>query len=733
MNLETAKSALKKYFGYDTFRPMQAEIVQTVFNKKDCLVLMPTGGGKSLCFQIPAICTEGVAIVLSPLIALMKDQVEALKANGISAAFINSSLTYTEIQNIENQLFANKIKLLYVSPEKLVSQGFLPILKKLNISLFAVDEAHCISAWGHDFRPEYTQLGFLKNQFPHIPIIALTATADKLTRKDIVTQLNLSDPSVFIASFDRPNLSLDVRPGQKRIEQIIEFVKSKPNQAGIIYCLSRKSTEELAVKLLSHNIKAAAYHAQIPNRERSQVQEDFLNDKIQIVCATIAFGMGIDKSNVRWVIHYNLPKNIESYYQEIGRAGRDGAPADTILFFSTADVNAYRDMFEDADGANKEIQNAKLDRMLQFADAQICRRTILLNYFNENHEGKCGNCDVCEAPPQYFEGTQQAQMALSAVTRVNQDVTMGILIDVLRGSSRHEILEKGYDKIKTYGVGRNITQFEWQSYIWQLIQLGFLEIAYDDKHKLKLTPASREVLFNGKIVQLFKPLSIKEREALKKQLVESKTDTPRLRIRNELFDYLREVRRLLALERGVPPYIIFSDATLGEIAAQVPRSERDFRQISGVGEQKWQQFGNIFLGKVQEFLKQKPDFMENGLSIVTSVAPTKIAEPKDKKPTTEITLEMYQQGMSIEEIAENRFLTPTTIASHLCQLYEKGENLDIYNFISNEELMTISQAFDIFEEPYKLREIFEYFSEAFSFDKIRWALAFHNKKKLVEG
>lgn len=729
MNLERAQAALKKYFGYDTFRPMQADIVQSVYDKKDSLVLMPTGGGKSICYQIPAITLEGVAVIVSPLISLMKDQVEALKANGIPAAYMNSSQSYNDLQDIENQLFENKYKLIYISPEKLVSQSFLPVLKKLKISLFAIDEAHCISAWGHDFRPEYTQLNFLKSQFPHIPIIALTATADKLTRKDIVSQLALDDPSVFISSFDRPNLSLEVRPGQKRIEQILEFVKSHPKQVGIIYCLSRKSTEELAVKLLSHNIKAAAYHAMLPARERSQVQEDFINDKIQVVCATVAFGMGIDKSNVRWVIHYNLPKNLESYYQEIGRAGRDGAPAETVLFYSMADVTTYRDMFEESGGANKELQNAKLDRMLQFADAKICRRKILLNYFSENYEGECSNCDVCESPPQYIDGTTYAQMALSAAVRLQEQANMGILIDVLRGSSRYEIIEKGFDKIKTYGIGRNIPYTDWQNYLWQVIQLGLMEIAYDDKHKLKLTSASRDVLFNGKTVQLVRPLSIKEREAIKKKVVEAKTKTepiPRLRARNELFDVLRDLRREIAMARGLPPYLVFSDATLSEMAAMVPQDEANFRKISGVGEQKWQTFGEDFLNKINEFINQNPDFIDNPLA---SSSQTATIVKTEKKHTTTETLELLQKGLTIEEIAEKRFLSLNTVINHIAQLIENGENIDIHRFITAKDLHTIIAEMPNFQEPYKMKDIYEYFDESYSYEKIRLAIAYFNKSK----
>jgi ATP-dependent DNA helicase RecQ len=729
MNLELAHQALKKYYGYDAFRPMQEDIIRNVLDKKDCLVLMPTGGGKSICYQIPAVILPGVTIVVSPLISLMKDQVEALLGNGISAAYINSSQSFDEMHRIENLLLDNKLQLLYVSPEKIVSSSFLPFLKSLPINLFAVDEAHCISSWGHDFRPEYTQMGFLKDQFPEVPIIALTATADKLTRKDIVSQLKLEDAEVFISSFDRPNLSLEVRSGQKRIEQILEFIKSRPKQVGIIYCLSRKSTEEVAAKLNAQGIKAAAYHAQVEPFERAKVQEDFINDKVQVVCATVAFGMGIDKSNVRWVIHYNLPKNIESYYQEIGRAGRDGLLSETVLFFSYQDVNIYRDMFREADSKTQELQNAKLDRMLQFADAQICRRRILLNYFSEVYDKDCGNCDICKSPPKYFDGTKYTQMAISAVTRVEEQITMGMLVDVLRGSAKHELLQKGYEKIKTYGVGREISVFDWQSYIWQMIQNGIFEIAYDDYHKLRLLAVSKEVLLGNKQLQLFKPLSIKERDELNKKITVAKTksDTPRIRVRNELFDYLREYRRDLANERGIAPYIIFSDATLAEIAAVVPLTEVAFRSISGVGELKWQQLGEIFIKKIKTYIKDNPDFLKKGaIETPMNAAPKPINE--SKVPTAQQSYEMYRKGATIDEISEQRFLSPSTISGHILKYYEQGDPVDIYQFISDNELFEISAALDKLPENSKTAEIYQYLDEKFNYDKIRWAQAYRARE-----
>ncbi|MEO6760620.1 MAG: RecQ family ATP-dependent DNA helicase, partial [Saprospiraceae bacterium] len=433
MSLTDASAALKKVFGYDAFRPLQAEIIQAIYDRRDTLVLMPTGGGKSVCFQIPALTLEGTAIVISPLIALMKDQVEGLRANGVAAAFMNSSLDSAQSRQVEDAVLDGRIKLLYVSPEKIVSQNFQSLLKRMKISLFAVDEAHCISAWGHDFRPEYTQLRFLKDQFPQIPVIALTATADKLTRKDIAEQLHLQNPTVFLASFDRPNITLQVRPGQKRFEQIVDFLKKNPKQSGIIYCTGRKTCQIVAEKLNAKGFKAAFYHAEVPPAQRNKVQEDFINDRTPIICATIAFGMGIDKSNVRFVIHYNLPRNLEGYYQEIGRAGRDGSKAQALLFFSYGDLQTYRDMIEQGESSleQKELKLAKLHRMYQYAEAPVCRRKTVLNYFGEPYEGTCGNCDVCQHPPQYFDGTLAAQKALSALLRTGEKVGMNLLVEIL--------------------------------------------------------------------------------------------------------------------------------------------------------------------------------------------------------------------------------------------------------------------------------------------------------------
>jgi ATP-dependent DNA helicase RecQ len=758
MTLAHAQRALKRFFGYDTFRPMQADIVQSVLNNQDCLVLMPTGGGKSVCFQIPAVISEGVAVVVSPLIALMRDQVDNLQSIGIPAAYLNSSQNAAEQQNIQNALFEQKIKLLYVSPEKMVSAGFVSMLKSLKISLFAIDEAHCISSWGHDFRPEYAQMGFLKTQFPQTPLIALTATADRLTRADIVGRLALRDPQIFISSFDRPNLSLDVRPAQKRFEQIEDFLKRKtPRDAGIVYCLSRKTTEQIAEKLRAQGYRAEAYHAQLPHAVRARVQDEFLKDKIQIVCATIAFGMGIDKPNVRWVVHYNLPKNIESYYQEIGRAGRDGAAAETLLFYSFQDVQTYHDMFEQVDAANKEIQQAKLDRMMKFADAQMCRRKILLAYFNEYLEENCGNCDICRNPPLYIDGTKTTQIALSAVSRLKSEcqasVNMSMLTDILRGSARQEIVSAGFDKIKTYGAGRGFSPAEWSSYLWQLIQMGYLEIAYEDYHRLRLTTSSRHVLFENQPVKLLKPISFQERKAeqerqekLVSELLKQERE-PRLRARNILFEALRQLRDGLAHEQGMALYMVFSNQTLEEMAAQMPTSETELRQISGVGEKKMEVYGDVFLKEIREFLADNPEFAATKPEPKSSVPaffdkkpslkvakvvkekPKEKAKEKEPKISSQYqTYALYQKGFTLWEVAEQREISQSTVRAHLLYCLERGEELREEELVSAAETTEILEAARKFGSDFRLRDIFEHLREEISYDKIRFALAFEKQR-----
>ena len=696
MKLE-AKKILKSIYGYDQFRPLQWEIIESVLNNQDVLALMPTGGGKSLCFQIPALLKEGVAIVVSPLIALMKDQVEGLVANGVSADYINSSQSNSEQEIVFRALEAGEIKLLYVSPEKLISDHFLSFLQTLKINLIAVDEAHCISSWGHDFRPEYAQLGLLRNRFEGIPFIALTATADKLTRKDITAQLSLKKPAIFVSSFDRPNLNLQVLPGKKRFETIVDFLLQKVNESGIIYCLSRKSTESIALKLRSQGFSAVAYHAGLSSKDRQKAQDDFIKDEVKIVCATVAFGMGIDKSNVRFVIHYNLPKNIEGYYQEIGRAGRDGLPSDTLLFYSYADVVQLNQFLEQS--GQKEFQAAKLRRMQDFTEARICRRKILLSYFGEVLENNCGNCDVCKNPPKIFDGTSIAQMALSAIARVNEQEPVGVVIELLKGSSRPEIYQKGYHQLKTFGVGNKFTFKEWQNFMLQLLSLGFFEVAYDDHNKLRLTSLSKDVLFKGKKVDLVDPKEMEKHH----QDVKSVTKPQEMSHNEELFHLLKEVRSKIAREEGRPPYLIFSDATLRSMSARKPQIESQLLSISGVGEHKYKKYGEQFVNIIHEFVNQNK---------------------KQKGDSYKETLSLLLKGLSVVEISDQRGLKETTIYSHIAHLFSVGKLKDISTFVPFLEFKKVEEYLKKNPEENKLKPIFDALDGAVEYGKIRLVLEY---------
>lgn len=608
-----AKALLKKHYGYDEFRPMQAEIIECIVSGKDTLVLMPTGGGKSICFQIPALLSEGLCLVVSPLISLMKDQVDALNANNIPAAYLNSSVHYLDEENIITDCIKGTIKLLYISPERLV-QEIDGLLKRLPLKLFAIDEAHCISSWGHDFRPEYKQLKLLKERFPETPVIALTATADKTTRKDIIRQLHLVEPQVFISSFNRPNLSLTVKPGLKpkeRIQEIIDFINERPEESGIVYCLSRGNTEKVAELLKKQGIIAGCYHAGLSANERNKIQDDFINDRVQVVCATVAFGMGIDKSNVRWVIHYNLPKNIEGYYQEIGRAGRDGLNSDTLLYYNVADLVMLTQFARE--GGQSELNLQKLKRMQQYAEADICRRKILLSYFGETVTENCNNCDVCKNPRKHFDGTLHVQKALSALMRMQEKVGITMLIDVLRGSTKGELVHYGYNKIKTYGAGADISFAYWEQYIMQMLNSGYIEIAYDEGSALKVTELGKEVVFGKRQAELTLPqekgiITKKERKkraterVAKSKQKEPNTISAPTEESTDLFEALRKLRKKLAAAERLPAYIIFNDATLREMAELKPLTEDDMLTVSGVGEHKFQKYGKPFMKVIQEIV-----------------------------------------------------------------------------------------------------------------------------------
>ena len=602
--------ALRHYFGYNSFRNNQEEIIRHITQGHDALVLMPTGGGKSICYQIPALTMPGTAIVVSPLISLMKDQVETLQANGIEAEALNSGNDPSADLVIRRRCLQGSIKLLYISPEKLLSEIDY-LLSHIHISLFAIDEAHCISQWGHDFRPEYTQLGILREKFPKTPIMALTATADKITRHDIIEQLNLHDAREFISSFDRPNLSLSVKRGYKAAEKmhfILNFIKARPLEAGIIYCLSRKTTEKVAEDLRKKGIHAAPYHAGLSNLERSQTQEMFKNDQLLVVCATIAFGMGIDKSNVRWVIHYNMPKSIESFYQEIGRAGRDGAPADTILFYSLADIVQLSEFARQS--GQQDINMDKLKRMREYAESNVCRRRILLNYFSEQTDHDCGNCDICENPPQRFDGTRHVQMALSAVKRTDEQIRISTIVEILKGMRSPTVVRHQYDQLKTFGVGKDISSSDWQDYLLQMLQMGFIEIAYNEGNKVRITDIGNDVLYGRKEAMLCVIDHSTQEEPRRKPKL--RLEIPSITIPGlppttgiedpRLFEALRNLRSTCANEEGFPPYIVFTDKVLHTLATIKPTSLEQFGNISGIGEHKKQKYGNRFVEVIKKYV-----------------------------------------------------------------------------------------------------------------------------------
>lgn len=608
--MKELQQLLKKFFGYSEFRPLQAEIIQHILQKKDALVLMPTGGGKSICYQLPAIYLPGITLVISPLIALMKDQVEGLIANGIPAASLNSMMSDSEQQQVKQLCIQGKIKLLYISPERIKAEAdwFLP---RLDISLIAIDEAHCVSHWGHDFRPEYTQLAILKERFPNVPVIALTATADKVTRTDIIEQLRLNNPQIFISSFDRPNLSLTVRRGlnkKEKIKSIVHFIRQHRDQCGIIYCMKRSDTEMLVEELSLFQIKATAYHAGLSPQKREQAQNDFIHDRVDVVCATVAFGMGIDKSNIRWVIHFNMPGSIENYYQEIGRAGRDGSKSDTLLFYSMSDLIVLRQFAEES--GQVEVNLEKLNRMQRYCETDVCRRRILLSYFGEEVEKDCGNCDVCKNPPLRFDGSILVQKALSAVVRTNQQIGVEMLIHILRGAARTELTEKGFHHIKTYGAGRDLSYMEWKEYIYQMIQLGFLEIDYAHANRLKVTALGTKVLYGKATAQLAKyippePEKKKAKTGSEKKGFKAQPIRP---IESEsvdeiLWDALKQLRKQLADRESRPAYHIFTDDSLEDMVAQKPITLGDFNLIRGVGQIKLEKYGRVFVSLIRFVLK----------------------------------------------------------------------------------------------------------------------------------
>jgi len=592
---------LADVFGYDTFLPHQRQIIEHVIAGGDAFVLMPTGGGKSLCYQVPALHRAGTAIVVSPLISLMKDQVDALKANGVRAAGLNSSLFPGEAAQVERNLRDGELDLLYVAPERLMQDGFLRMLESVEIALFAIDEAHCVSQWGHDFRPEYVELGRLKELFPEIPVVALTATADDQTSADVRRRLGIDRAPVFAAGFDRPNIRYTVVEKRQAPTQLERYVTSHPGDSGIVYCLSRKRVEEVAAKLRKSGIAAAAYHAGMTSNQRTQVQDDFLRDEVRVVVATVAFGMGIDKPDVRFVVHYDIPKNIEGYYQETGRAGRDGLPAEALLLFGLQDAVVARALIENNKQPDQaRIESHKLNAMIAFAEATTCRRRVLLGYFGEPLDEDCGNCDVCLDPPELYDATIDAQKALSAVYRTEQRFGIGQVIDVLRGQETDKVRQWRHDRLSVFGVGEELSHFEWASIIRQLIHRGLLKQDIAAYSALKLQPAAAEVLRGESEIWLARPRAQapKRKKAPPRSLALDGNDTYGLEIDEDLFERLRELRRSLAADQNVPAYVVFSDRSLADMAARKPQTPEEMLAVHGVGEAKLAKYGAIFLEEI---------------------------------------------------------------------------------------------------------------------------------------
>ena len=710
MNNNLLYRLLKTKFGYDTFRPMQEKIICHTIDGGDSLVLMPTGGGKSLCFQISALAMDGMAVIVSPLISLMKDQMEALKANGIAAEALNSSNDEGKNRDIINRCLEGKVKLLYISPERLVS-GMMHLLQKTNVSLFAIDEAHCISSWGHDFRPEYTQLRLLRELFPSVPIMALTATADKITKQDILKQLNIEDAQTFIGSFDRPNLSLDVKRGysaREKLRSIVELIRHHSGESGIIYCLARKTTEELAEKLKKEGIAAGVYHAGLPNSERNRVQDDFVADRVQVICATIAFGMGIDKSNVRFVVHYNLPKSIESFYQEIGRGGRDGLPCETVLYYNLGDIITLR-KFADESG-QQEINLEKLQRMQEYAEAQVCRRRILLNYFGETSDKGCGNCDVCHTPPQTFDGTTIVQKALSAIIRTGENIGFTTAIDILRGSMSLDVVSHQYNLLKTFAVGRDIPHRDWHDYLLQMLQMGFIEIAYNEDRHIHVTDLGREVLYGKHAVQLAfisrEDFSVKARRKRQREESLRTIENAGANENMELFNKLKEVRKRIADKHQWPAYVVLSDRSLHLLAIERPTTLDAFGNTFGIGEHKRDNYGTAFIEVIKEYATDQDNLPLPDAAPAPMTEESK--EEKKKKLKNQITIQGTKYEIDLDiwksiewrkvlkvitekaywnyqgplEINLNDYVAPSTkhsdrIIAMLCHLLKEGYRMNV--------------------------------------------------------
>lgn len=706
---EQARKILKDIFGYDVFRPMQEEIICNLLDGKDAFVLMPTGGGKSICYQIPAIMREGTGIVVSPLISLMKDQVDALTACGVKAAYYNSSLKAADAKDVLERFEAGDLDLLYVAPERLLSKSFLTKLETVKLSMFAIDEAHCVSQWGHDFRPEYVRLGELREIFPDVPMLALTATADEHTREDISDRLKLAKAKRFVASFDRPNIRYLVAEKRQPLTQILQFLEGWPNASGVIYCLSRKRVEDLAVNLQRHGIRAAAYHAGIPGRTRERVQDDFLRDRVKVIVATIAFGMGVDKPNVRFVIHHDLPKSIESYYQETGRAGRDGLESEALMLYGSGDVNLVRRLIENVENIDqRRVEVHKLNSMVAFSEALTCRRRVLLGYFGESLDEPCGNCDICLDPPDTYDATEFAQAALQCVREVKGHYGMGYIVDMLRGSNNARIRENKHDKLKSHGSGADLNADEWTSILRQLVHHGYF-VQDVSKRAAMLATKKAEHIGTGEPIILAKYQPGIRRQF--RRLGASRDEA--------LFKKLVVLREEIADKEDVPPHVVFSDVTLTEMAQSKPLSEDELRGISGVGQHKLEAYGKAFIKVISKHAEttDSPPVKSGGKEI-----PMLIAKGPGLNETQSYTLSQLRKGMSLRQIAAQQNVSESTIMKHFVAIIRAGQYIDVPALIGD-EFDTIMTELDDADPYASLTEIKRELSVELDNDQFRLVLA----------